>query len=121
MNLTGALSSEEHTGLFLDQIALLRSQKDLRPISIDTSLSEAAAEISRAMLKKAQQQYPLPEELLQYHIESYITYNPFRFPEKVTVFLRHPGLTRLGLGVTFKSDPVLPSGAFYVTLIGVRP
>ncbi len=111
------MSRDERTGLVLKQIQQLRSRDGLSQLTIDPELSERGSEISKAMLDKERRQYPISEELLQYRIESYITFNPSQFPENVASSLRRPSLRRLGVGVAFRPDSGLPSGSFCVTLI----
>ncbi len=111
------MSRDERTGLVLKQIQQLRFQEGLSQITIDPRLSKRGSEISNAMLDKEQRQYPISEELLPYRIESFITFNPSQFPEKITASLRRPNLNRLGVGVAFRPDPGLPSGSFCITLI----
>jgi uncharacterized protein YkwD len=110
------MSADDHRDLVLEQINLQRLRAGRRALAAHSWLSGEALRISQT-LQQGESLTRISSSLLGYRIETYVTEDPLKVPDRTSVSISRAGIRKLGLGVAYEPDPNLPSGTFWVTLI----
>jgi hypothetical protein len=94
-----------------------RKEKGLGPLKLDERKSKQAQNISRQLKAQNESSYALPERLSRWHVLSYVTEDPRIWPDNIDPEIAHPGLKKIGMGISFQKNEETRQQTFWVTLI----
>ncbi|MDH4217483.1 MAG: CAP domain-containing protein [Candidatus Aminicenantes bacterium] len=111
------MSNQDFVRILTEEINRKRKNLGLSQVKIDEKLSEKARNISKLAMAQGNQSVILPQEFQTSLFVSFITEDLYVWPPRMDEAIRLSRVKKLGIGITFGTDPDSKRTSFWVTVV----